>query len=1000
MFGISSMQRARQTTVLPSPHCQLRLRIRLPNGKKRIASVSAAKCTIGAHPDCQIRIPGKMETGVHCVLLRSRGRVVVRSWSDDCTINGRKFEIATLGAGDILRAGKTSIKILPDRKRKKQRKQTKTSPATLGKQLVREIGSRLAHLEQRLVKRQRSLTKQIEARTAFASKPLPQSEAAPTPTKPVEAAPSPIVLEGITTLRSAVEELRAQVVEVATRPWPSLEPNHSQKPQIDAEALIESASARVGDVIGASLREDRIASALKFEQIGREFDRIGERLGDVEQKLSLPTADLIEKQVRPVCEAVDFIRTGLKAIEDRQTLDATRFADFSSGLAALSQSTMERLGELTNKIGAMPNLSNLELSLANVSEKVEGLSQEIVQRQNLYVTRDDIAALVKQFEPSTAFQAQWEDRFVAIDQRFDGMMGEWSKLQAGTDEQLKAIAERIDALPATPAASASMAEQVDFSPLEQKLAECRLELADYAQAITGFSANQQDCAARVATAELTLQQVQTELNGLRSFGDRIDQLTTELTEGRDRAAESIEHSQSAQNSLLEKLLALEDRCVYLESELARLSHAAATTPNSFIAPQSASAIAIQCEPTESEATYPIEEAPFASRYAPEISETSAGNFSTETFDDSGEGSADDYPSAPPEAVLKSSPLSDSAQFAALKRAAVLSRSALEESSTRVETPSKSTAAQGSEEDAANVPNSIVESLRRSGIWKDPNDASGQNDGVKEAQEDPRDVVGSAFQADSAPPGGIGPGKHAADPMTKTPWGGPHPASDENEEESIDAYMERLMQRVTGGTGEVTGAMAVAEHLQRAKAQMPKKTKAPVEAEDGDFEYTPKVAAPEKSADLSALRELAMTSANVNIQNYHAAAKAKTANEKWIVVVVAMICAMGLCYICINYKSDWSYLAAGAAFMVALYWAIQASFSTAAAKRVTQNAREKAAGDEKTNSKVDVDLFRNVKKAKSQLDQPSAGETFLALVAERERERSSNEATEDSNAQAN
>lgn len=969
MTGILVPRRTRQATVLPSPRCQLRLRIRLQSGKKRIIRVPSAKCTIGSHDQCTIRIPRKLESQVHCVLLRSRGKVVVRSWSEECTINGRTFEIAALTADDTLRIPGATIQIQSERKERKRPKRANSNPAEFGKQLVREIGTRLAHLEQRLVKRQRRLAKQFETRSSAFHRAITEPEKASLKGNTAESPPSPVLVEGLNTLRSAVEDLRAQVEEVSIRPWNSA----PTTPVIDHAALIESATAKMNDLVQISMRENRIQGASKFEQIGREFDRIGKRLVDVELKLNLPTSDMIAEQVRPVCEAVDFVRTGLEAIEKRHALDAQRFANLSSGLASLSQSTIEKLSDLSEKIVAPPNLSVVETSLALMNEKVEGLSQDFAKRQERFLTREDLASFMKQLESVGTSQPQFESRFLAIDERFDKMLGQWSQFQTGTESQLRDIIERIESLPAQTAATSY--EQVDLTPLEQKIGESRLELADHARAISAFGETQQALFSRLDATTQSIESLQSQFVNQSGVAERIEQLATETAADRVRNDSAIEQTHTAQTALLQQMLALEDRCVYLESELARLSRAEIVTGSRSTPSETASSLAIQCDETEAETSYATHTTPYSSNYYSVTSEAAS------------EVRAEITDAAPSHEPALSSPTSDSAQFTANTRTATHSSSLTDEIPNFAGVIEQSNA--GSiEDEAERMPNSIVESLKRSGIWKDESTNSEPVDDTdSNSAEDPRDVVGAAFEADATPPSGIDPGKHPAEQLKKNAWGAPHTSKDENDEESIDAYMERLMQRVTGGTGEVTGAMAVAEHLQRAKAQAAKKGKvAPVEADDSEFEYTPKVAAPEKSADLTALRELAMTSANANIQNYHAATKAKTANEKWIVVVVAMICAMGLCYICINYKSDWSYLAAGAAFMVALYWAIQASFSTAAAKRLTKQEKGAAPSDEKTTSKVDVKLLRNVKKSAGLLDQASAGEAFQALVAEREREK--------------
>jgi hypothetical protein len=949
-------RKARRPSVLPSPSSELRLRIRLANGTKRTIKVAGAKCTIGSQKDCTIRIPVEGEVGVHCIVLRSRGKIVVRNWGNKATVNGRPFEIAQLKAGDFLRISGCTIRVLRDRKKQRRSSEAALIDAQFGKRLVGEIGKRLAHLEDRLVARQKRLSRQLQSTKIKPAKDEPKSQAV----API----APVVVEGLTTLRSAVEELRAQVEQIAERPW--------QLPEtqaIDVEGLISAASAKMGDVVQSSLREDRTQRALKFEQIGRDFDRIGDRLGEVEQKLNLRVDGLVAEQVRPISQAVEFVRSGLQAMEDRQALDARRFEKLTSGLDSFRQSTIERLGAMSDKMRTIPSLAKVEESLSMVSAKVEGLSQEIAQRQERYFTREDAASLLEQLDAASSARNKHEERFAEIGGHFIALKGEWTEFQAGTRDQLEAIAAKIDSLPLSSAALASA--PIDLGPMESAIATCEARLNECGAELNVQGKIREQLESRIDAAVSSIEAIREDIASF-DYGSRIDQLANEMTSTRDTVTDVVEQSRGVQNDVLNQLVALESRCEYLESELARLSRMGVSTP---IAP-SVDASRIQIETAQSHiAEAEIDAAitsPANAYYAsPYDREAPAALEPSSTALEHSELEYDE------ESEPISPKLSETSRFDALTRSAIQSQLETETRESAEIGPPEPSGALAGDEDAAPMPNSVVESLRRSGIWKD---GHSQEDVPSESNDDPRDIVGSSFQSDSTPPTGLDPGKHPSDQLSNNTWSPQHPRHHENEDESIDAYMERLLQRVSGGGGEVTGAMAVAEHFQKAKAQAAKKKEARPENEEGEFEYTPRVSAPEKSSDLSALRELAMTSANANIQNYHAATKAKSANEKWVVVVVAILCAIGLLYICVNYQSNWTFLAAGAAFVVALYWAILASCTNAAAKKMLPKDPNATSQPNAKRRKSDQPS------AKSMLEQASAGETFQALMAERERER--------------
>lgn len=1038
MLRTSAPRQARQSTVLPSPLCRLRLRIRLANGKKKTVATSAAKNTIGSHPSCDIRIPGPSEVGVQCLLMRSRGKVVVRNWDDSVTLNGRKFQIALLTPSDSLRFSGCTLRLLKSGKRKGKSKSSSSSGARFGKRLVGEIGKRLAHLESRLVTRQRRLTRQLESTTAqnwpsaVASINPAGSVSEPTASNTV---PPPLVVEGLNTLRSAVEELRARVEDVAVRPWPTVE----VPTPLDTEALLHSATSKMGEIVQQSLREDRTLSALKFEQISRDFDRISQRLGDVEEKLNLPTTEMLTEQVRPVSEAVEFVRAGLQLIEDRQATDAARFDKLAGSLDALRQSTIERLGAMAEKVNGFPSLTKVEREIASVSEQLQGLTRDFAQRQDLYFTRSDAATLVEEVGASAIAREALQLRLTEMGEHFHGMHSEWTQFKLGAAEQIQALSSKIDSLPLhiSPASNetinfsqfegklegrlAEMGEQftslrgewtqfqsgqidqlqaisskinslptdhspvqvIDISPLEQKLTEHDAQLADQSRVLSECFATQQQITSKLSTTDSLIEELRSETHLAKLQGQQIEQLSGATAEARDLAEEAIAQAKSSQKSLLEQLIALECRCVSLESQLVRLAQRAPVNESDLDIPiRNGASVAAMPQTSEVSVNYA------SSVDSAECSLGTYGAESDEVAQETGappfEAEAQSTEEEPFPEQVNSTP---SNIFGAFERSALTARTASEEAQLLSET-SETSEVQAETKPVAPVPNSVLDSLRLSGIWKGDNDQE-EIDPPAESMDDPRDIVGSSYEAEAASVPPIDHGIHVKEQPKQSAWASPHPApSAENEEESIDAYMERLLQRVAGagGGGEVTGAMAVAEHLQRAKAEAAKRRDSRPEHTDGEFEYTPKGPAPEKNADLSALRELAMTSANANIQNYQKANKAKTANEKWLVVIVAMTCAMGLLYVCVNHKSDWTFFGAGAAFIVALYWAIQASLTTVAAKRPLKSdsdfeAKLKQAPE---TSSVEAKRRKSDNNGPIHLDQPSAGETFQSLLAERER----------------
>lgn len=150
---------------------------------------------------------------------------------------------------------------------------------------------------------------------------------------------------------------------------------------------------------------------------------------------------------------------------------------------------------------------------------------------------------------------------------------------------------------------------------------------------------------------------------------------------------------------------------------------------------------------------------------------------------------------------------------------------------------------------------------------------------------------------------------------------------EHEDESIDDYMSRLMQRVRSVTGEPTGSTPPAPRPRETPPSSPRKASPPTAKPAASEEPEPAAwsprTAPETLENLSLLRELANTSAHTAIQQ-HARRRMRSAlRTKLLLAIISL--AIGSLLIGI-----WSLTETGApayygglvCLLVALLWGIQ------------------------------------------------------------------------------
>ena len=93
---------------------QLNLEITGEDHVTKTYAVTETKCSIGSDENCGIRLQGEGIRPVHCVILRSYDRTIVRRWAGNTWLNGRPFDDTTLRAGDELRLANVRIRVVSD----------------------------------------------------------------------------------------------------------------------------------------------------------------------------------------------------------------------------------------------------------------------------------------------------------------------------------------------------------------------------------------------------------------------------------------------------------------------------------------------------------------------------------------------------------------------------------------------------------------------------------------------------------------------------------------------------------------------------------------------------------------------------------------------------------------------------------------------------------------------------------------------------------------------
>jgi hypothetical protein len=157
------------------------------------------------------------------------------------------------------------------------------------------------------------------------------------------------------------------------------------------------------------------------------------------------------------------------------------------------------------------------------------------------------------------------------------------------------------------------------------------------------------------------------------------------------------------------------------------------------------------------------------------------------------------------------------------------------------------------------------------------------------------------------------------------------ANKESDEESVDEYMARLMQRIRSVEDEPEARSPAPSYARRESSTAGSPVESPkpqVTQQREPLELLPRAAAPERKIDLSALRELANLSADAAINQHSRRVLIRTMVSKLLVSVVALLAGGGLLWMWkLPGAQQLTFYSGLLALLIAIYWGIEYALLT-------------------------------------------------------------------------
>ena len=113
-MGYATDSWEQQESTLGTPRGDLVVRVRRGSAEGPTWRSAASKCTVGSAATATFRLVHPAVRPVHFLILRGLAGTVVRAWSDDIRLNGRRFQDAPIAPGDRLQFAGVDLEIVAD----------------------------------------------------------------------------------------------------------------------------------------------------------------------------------------------------------------------------------------------------------------------------------------------------------------------------------------------------------------------------------------------------------------------------------------------------------------------------------------------------------------------------------------------------------------------------------------------------------------------------------------------------------------------------------------------------------------------------------------------------------------------------------------------------------------------------------------------------------------------------------------------------------------------
>lgn len=396
MLATHNPSSAAPSRLLGTPVGDLKLRVQGGEHHGRILRISAAKCSVGSAPGCTLRLRGEGIEPLHCLILSGKNGTIVRRNSPRTYLNGGPFEDAALKPGDILRVGPVELAVVvcPQTARH-------DSPSPVSATVEASYFEEAAKVEQRIaeevsrareqeqVEQQRlaselcQMTEQLSiAREELASEQIQEQIRAEQDRHQQERAE----------LMGTQQELQGSVAQL------QLEIDAGRSELLAREQSVKNATDQLHQ-LETQLNNARQEAEDRASQHGLEQQQSQETFsaarGELEASISRLTGQLQQREA----ELAAFHQRGGEGEEIlAKTLDDTRQA-----LCELQVTQCQKEEQWNSYRGQLEEqLANLTSQLSERDRQLAQRNGELVELQNRSVQLDSANQIVKQLEENLA----------------------------------------------------------------------------------------------------------------------------------------------------------------------------------------------------------------------------------------------------------------------------------------------------------------------------------------------------------------------------------------------------------------------------------------------------------------------------------------------------------------------------------------------------------------------------------------------------------------------